>query len=346
MKTALIIGTRPDVLKMASLIEECPHAMVINLGQHGAMVTDLINGMGLRVTVHLSALQKARSLNELAGYLYCELPRMFDELEVDRVVVYGDTLGAYIAAMVAYHMKLEIVHVEAGLRSWDKNAPYPEETYRRSISLVSDWNFCPTEGALFNLREDRSIGSGRHSYVVGNTIIDVIDKYPAVNPWYEDTILVTLHRRENHDDVERVMNALNYLAAECNFRAGKKMVFQAHPNPAIRSKLWVLSPDIDVIGPMNYWDWVPMLRGCFLVLTDSGGIQEECTYLGKRCFVMRDVTERPEAVESGVCSLVGTDPDVISQEVLNYVVNPVEVKGSSVFGDGHAAERIKKYLSL
>ena len=368
--TLAVIGTRPEVIKMAPVVHwfaAHPHRFRVTLvstGQHRQMLDQALEAMQLRANHDLDLMRPNQGLSELAGALLGALPPILRTEHPDVVLVQGDTTTSFAAALAAFHERIPVGHVEAGLRTFDKTRPFPEEANRCLTGVLADLHFAPTEGARQNLRREGTVDERIH--VTGNTVIDALlatvarldcdhalrDRVAASFSYLRPAaplVLITGHRRESFGPgFERIGRGLATLARQ---RPDLDLVYPVHLNPHVREPVARLLGDlsnIHLIEPIDYVALVYLLRRCRLVITDSGGIQEEAPGLGKPVLVMRETTERPEAIDAGTARLVGTDPDAIVREArrlledddayaaMSRAVNP--------FGDGKAAERIAAAL--
>jgi len=358
MAVDVVFGTRPEVIKLAPVVHALRRSGVevrlVSTGQHQALVDDLLVPLGLAQlpTVSLRAMVHRQRLNSLAAIL---IERLGSHLAASRpaiVIVQGDTTSALCASLVAFHEQIPVAHVEAGLRTGKLDSPFPEEMNRQLIARTASWNFCPTERAMQNLLTE-GISPDKVLYT-GNTIVDTLvwvrSQRLGVSAFQEGQagvprVLVTLHRRENHGSVMAQIAAALVRAAE-NLRL--ELVIPLHPNPAVQDSMRHIfeeSQATKVIPPLSYVDLVATLAEATVVVTDSGGIQEEAPSFGVPVLVVRDTTERPEAIEAGCARLVGTDPEALTRSLEELVVNSKERRAISrpwpnPFGDGHAAGRI------
>lgn len=367
MKVLSIFGTRPEAIKMAPLVkalEQHPEirSVVCVTGQHRSMLQQVMGLFGIRADYELDVMEPNQSLNGLASRLLTELDPVLAMVRPDRVLVHGDTTTAMAAATAAFHRRIHVAHVEAGLRTYDFYQPFPEEMNRRAIDLVSDMMFAPTIGSKQNLLKEHL--SGR-VFVTGNTVIDALrivserieadvdlrrsldQKLPAPDP-SRKLLLVTGHRRENFGTgFANICEALAVLSQ----RQDIQIVYPVHLNPnvqgPVRAKLSAL-PNVHLIEPLDYLHFVRLMQRAHVILTDSGGVQEEAPSLGKPVLVMRDVTERPEAVTAGTVKLVGTEVQSITEAVSALFDSPAAWREFALrinpYGDGYTAGRIVNAL--
>ena len=365
-KIMLIVGTRPEAIKMAPVYMELAarpsefEVSVCATGQHRQMLDQVLRIFGIRPDFDLDAMQPGQTLNGLVPMVMQGLGDVFERTQPDVVLVQGDTSSAVAGAMAAFHLQIPVGHVEAGLRTYNKLAPFPEEVNRRLISGIADMHFTPTPYAEANLLKERI--EPQDILVTGNTVIDALywvlehkapdltpftGHIPADRPW----ILVTGHRRESFGEGFR--NICMGLLQISQKYPKHQIVYPVHLNPRVRETVNAMLGELEnihLIEPMDYVPFVHLMRRAEFIISDSGGIQEEATALGKPVLVMRDVTERPEAVRAGVCKLVGTDP----AKIVNAASALIDQKAANlhseatrkVYGDGHAAKRIADALSI
>jgi UDP-N-acetylglucosamine 2-epimerase len=255
----------------------------------------------------------------------------FPNQNYDYVLVQGDTGSALGCALASYNRKIKLIHLEAGLRTYDLENPYPEEAYRQIISRISDINFCPTNLSFENLISEKVTGK---IFVVGNTVLDnIVDLKDKTN--YGNDVLITLHRRENHDIMNKWFESLNKITEkykELNF------ILPIHPNPNVQKYRHILNKNIKVVDPLTHNDLLNILVGCRFVITDSGGIQEEATFLNKKSIVCRKTTERPEGINTGHIILCDNPSDLILY--VDNIVKDYNINTECPYGDGHSSEKI------
>jgi UDP-N-acetylglucosamine 2-epimerase (non-hydrolysing) len=363
-RVALVVGTRPDAIKMAPVILACrEHAdrldpVVVATAQHREMLGQVLDAFDIVPDVDLDVMRPDQGLVDLTARLLIALGGAFTTLRPHAVVVQGDTTSTFTAALAAYYAGVPVAHVEAGLRSGDPRAPFPEELNRRLADALADLWFAPTEGARAHLLRE-GVDPAR-VLVTGNTGIDALHRVLERNrrerfvPRQLDPVLVerspllvvTAHRRESFGrGIAAICRAVRTIAQS---RAELAIVFPVHPNPRVRDEVRAQLaelPNVCLTPPLEYREFVHLMAHADLILTDSGGIQEEVASLGTRVLVMRNRTERPEAVDAGVAELVGTDPDTIVARALDALDHPRR-DGPIVnpFGDGRASERIVQAL--
>lgn len=364
-KVMLIVGTRPEAIKMAPVYMELAarpsefEVSVCATGQHRQMLDQVLRIFGMRPDIDLDAMQPGQSLNGLVPTVMRGLGAVFEQAQPDVVLVQGDTSSAVAGAMAAFHLQIPVGHVEAGLRTYNRHAPFPEEVNRKVISSIADLHFAPTQHAEANLLNE--CVAAQDIVVTGNTVIDALywvlkhkapdmEPYTGTIPKGDGWILVTGHRRESFGDGFRdICLGLKEISEKY---PAQQIIYPVHLNPKVRETVNAMLGDqenIHLIEPMDYVPFVHLMQQAAFIISDSGGIQEEATALGKPVLVMRDVTERPEAVQAGVCKLVGTDPAKIIKEASALIDGASWVgQGAAarkVYGDGHAARRIADALA-
>jgi UDP-N-acetylglucosamine 2-epimerase (non-hydrolysing) len=322
-------GTRPEWIKVKPLIDEMKligmSFKTLFTGQHKDLVTNEAD-YNLNM-VEISENRLDNIINNCTN-----LPDSFF-IGITYVLVQGDTSSALGLALAAFHRKIKVIHLEAGLRTYDYNNPYPEEINRQLIGRISDINLCPTEYNLKNLINEKVMGE---SYVVGNTGLDNLLEYKE-NTIYDDIVLITLHRRENHDKIDKWFTEIDKLA--CKY-PNIKFILPIHPNPNVTKHKHILS-NVEIIEPLTHKELLDLLVKCKLVITDSGGLQEECSFLNKKCLVCRETTERPESI--GVTTFMVKDIDKLNN-IFNEHIDNYQVNTSSPFGDGFASKKIIEVL--
>ncbi|HEV2902228.1 MAG TPA: UDP-N-acetylglucosamine 2-epimerase (non-hydrolyzing) [Gaiellaceae bacterium] len=360
MRVATILGTRPEVIKLAPVVGELrrhpgTECVLVATGQHREMVDQMLQQFGLEADVDLGVMQPEQRLSDLTAELMRGLGRTLAAARPDWVLIQGDTSTTLCGALAAFYESVPVAHVEAGLRSGNDRAPFPEEANRRLVTCITDLHFCPTPGSAANLVAE-SVPPDR-IIVTGNTVIDAllwaVDRaralpapVPRVRP---RRILLTLHRRESHGDAMR--NVCEVVRAITG-RGDTEVVFPVHRNPAVREVVLPLLAGVEGVHlcePLDYLDLVHVLDSCDLVLTDSGGLQEEAPALGKPVLVLRDTTERPEAVAAGVARVVGTTPHLVHAAVSTLLDDQRAYRAmahpENPFGDGRASARVVSALA-
>lgn len=365
----LVFGTRPEAVKMAPLVKaflrDTQHfdTRVCVTAQHRQMLDRVNQVFGIRPDYDLDIMTPGQDLFDITSRVLTGMRSVLDDFGPDVVLVHGDTTTAMSAALAAFYRRIDVGHVEAGLRTYNMQSPWPEEMNRQVVDRICTWHFAPTEQSRRHLLDEGA--DGKHVFVTGNTVIDallmavdILDSRPDVHLQVEQElrdggyevgtrpyILVTGHRRENFGEGFRhICSAIRRIAAE---RSELDIVYPVHLNPQVRQPVYELLsdlPNVFLTAPMDYLPFVYAMRHALLILTDSGGVQEEAPSLGKPVLVMRDTTERPEAVEAGTVRLVGTDVDTIVSNVSLLLDNPDLYRHMSEthnpYGDGHACERI------
>lgn len=359
VKIACIFGTRPELIKMAPIIQklgESPEFEVesISTGQHRELLTPLLEWFGLHVHHSMDVMRADQSLNELAGRLMTEFGKLFKQTSYDYVIGQGDTTSVVAAAWAAFHEKIPFLHVEAGLRTFDRNLPFPEEMNRVMVGRLASLHFAPTDTSVKNLLAEGV--PEEDIFMIGNTVIDAL-KFTASKVDMDISkldngrrmIFMTAHRRENFGTpLLRICSAVRAIVT---LFPDVDVVFPVHPNPNVRNVVnSVLGdlPNVKLIDPVPYNELVGYVLRSHFVLTDSGGLQEEAPALNKPVLVLREETERPELVELGGSQLVGSDTELIVSEASKLLTDAAHyqkmVLGYSPYGDGNSAERLKDCL--
>lgn len=363
MKVLTVLGTRPEAIKLAPIILELDskrvNSCVVSTGQHREMLDQVFDIFSIKPDFDLKIMTNNQTLTSITNKVLIELANLLEKERPDVVIVQGDTTSAFVAGLAAFYQKIPVAHVEAGLRTNNKYNPFPEEINRRLLSHIADLHFAPTDGAKQNLL-DEGVDSA-NIFVTGNTVIDSL-LYTAKKDISfnnanlneldfdnKDVILLTTHRRENLDGgMENIFEAINRITKD---NKNVEVVFPVHLNPVIgelaKSKLGNNS-SVKLLEPLDYTDLVGVLKRCKLVLTDSGGIQEEAPALGKPVLVLRETTERPEGIEAGTGILVGLDTDNIVNNTNELLTNNDKynkmAKAVNPYGDGNSAEQIVDIL--
>lgn len=368
LKVLSIFGTRPEAVKMAPVVKALQaepriDARICVTAQHREMLDQVLSLFSIKPDFDLNLMRQDQSLSRLTAEIITSLDPVFDQEKPDWILVQGDTTTVMAASLAAFYRGIKVGHVEAGLRTGDKRQPFPEEINRRLTSVMADLHFAPTQFSRQNLLHE-GIPDARIK-VTGNTVIDALrDIAGSVAPdqvklWLEEwgvasgknrLVLVTAHRRENFGaPIERICAALQQLAER--YDGTLQIVYPVHMNPNIYEPVQrVLKdvPHIHLVAPQDYLTLIHLLKSSAIVLTDSGGIQEEATGLGKPTLVLREKTERPEGVSAGVLKLAGTDTSTIVGEASLLLDDPTAYQkmahAENPFGDGHAAERIVSAL--
>ena len=359
-KVMLVFGTRPEAIKMCPLVNELKsrkniETVVLVTGQHRQMLDVVLNAFSVEPDYDLSIMKQNQTLFDITTGILNGIKEVLEKERPDVVLVHGDTTTSFVAALACFYMQIPVGHVEAGLRTYNIYSPYPEEFNRQAVGIIAKYNFAPTELSKANLlREGKNPDS---IYVTGNTAIDALKttiradyKHEELS-WAADSrlIMITAHRRENLGEPMRHMfRAIRRIVEEY---PDIKAIYPIHLNPAVREAADEILSGCDrirLIEPLDVLDFHNFLNRSYLILTDSGGIQEEAPSLGKPVLVMRDTTERPEGIKAGTLKLVGTNEETIYTEFKNLLENEAEYqkmsKASNPYGDGFACKRIADIL--
>lgn len=359
-KVMLVFGTRPEAIKMCPLVNELKtrdnvQTIVCVTGQHRQMLDQVLEAFQVIPDYDLSIMKDKQTLFDITTNILNRIKSVLDEVKPDVVLVHGDTSTTFVTALACFYLQIPVGHVEAGLRTYNIYSPYPEEFNRQAVSIISQYNFAPTELSKQNLlREGKKPES---IYVTGNTAIDALRttvrkdyNHPELD-WVGDSrlIMITAHRRENLGEPMRHMfRAIRRVMDE---HPDVKAIYPIHMNPIVRETANEILGDDDrihIIEPLEVLDFHNFLSRSYLILTDSGGIQEEAPSLGKPVLVMRDTTERPEGIKAGTLKLVGTEEEIIYQNFKLLLDNKAEYekmsKASNPYGDGFACRRIADIL--
>ena len=325
-KILISFGTRPEWLKIKPLVQILPREQYYLLftGQHPDLLKDIEVDFKISITDHSNRLDSIIS--------DCLL--QFPEGDFNSVLVQGDTASAFAIALAAFNRSLKIYYMEAGLRSYSLQHPYPEEAYRQMISRISDVNFCPTELSSENLLNELVNGE---IFVVGNTVLDNLVDYKSQCE-YGNKILVTLHRRENHFWMDQWFTEINQLAQE---HPELEFILPIHPNPNVQKYKHLLT-HVTVVPPMDHPELLSVLTKSKFVISDSGGLQEEGSFFNKKVIVCRTTTERPEGIETGHLYICDTPQDVRS--LFNEINSNYQIDTECPYGDGYSSQKIAKYL--
>lgn len=361
MKTVMLVfGTRPEAIKMCPLVNELKsrtgiETIVCVTGQHRQMLDQVLDAFHVVPDYDLSIMKDKQTLFDITTNILNEIGKVLDEVKPDVVLVHGDTSTTFVTALACFYKQIPVGHVEAGLRTYNIMSPYPEEFNRQAVGIVAKYNFSPTELSKQNL-----LNEGKDSstiFVTGNTAIDALKTtvrseytHPELE-WAKDSrlIMITAHRRENLG--EPMHNMFRAIRRVLDENPDVKAIYPIHMNPVVRNAADEELGDcerIHIIEPLEVLDFHNFLANSFMILTDSGGIQEEAPSLGKPVLVMRDTTERPEGVKAGTLKLVGTDEQVIYENfkllLENKEVYESMSKASNPYGDGFACKRIADIL--
>jgi UDP-N-acetylglucosamine 2-epimerase (non-hydrolysing) len=357
IKVLSIFGTRPEAIKMAPLVKELEkrdgiESVVCVTAQHREMLDQVLEVFNIKPDFDLNIMKQGQTLSEITSRVLEGLEYVIKEVKPDIVLVHGDTTTSFAGALAAFYNQVDIGHVEAGLRTNNKYSPYPEEMNRQMVDCMTDMFFAPTEVSKANLLKENT--EEDKIYVTGNTAIDAMSttisknyNHPALE-WLDDNdklILLTAHRRENlGDNMRNIFTAVkNVVDNTTNI----KVIYPIHLNPKVReiaNEIFKDTKKVKLIEPLDVFDFHNFMDKSYLILTDSGGIQEEAPSLGKPVLVLRDTTERPEGIDAGTLKLVGTNEKIIYEETMKLLTDEKEynamAKAKNPYGDGHASERI------
>lgn len=370
IKIFTIFGTRPEAIKMAPLVKELEKregivSKVCVTAQHREMLDQVLNYFDIKTDYDLNIMKSKQTLTGITTKVLEGLEEVFEEEKPDMILVHGDTTTTFGGALAAFYKQIKVGHVEAGLRTFDKYFPFPEEMNRKLTGALADIHFAPTVGSKNNLLREGV--KEEEIYVTGNTVIDAMEHTVKEEYVFETeelnhidfnkkkVIMITAHRRENWGEgIENICTALKTIVEE---NKDVELVYLVHLNPVVKDVVYKHLNDkerVHLLTPQDTKETHNLMNKCFMVMTDSGGLQEEAPHLGKPVLVLRDVTERPEAVEAGTVKLVGTDVETIIKEANDLIRNKeaYEKMSKSVnpYGDGKASERIvdaiEKYFGL
>ena len=360
-KVMLVFGTRPEAIKMCPLVLELKsrpefEVTVCVTGQHREMLRQVLDAFSVEPDMDLEVMQDGQTLFDVTGKVLAGMKEVMEKVRPDVVLVHGDTTTTFASALAAFYMQIPVGHVEAGLRTYDLKSPFPEEFNRQSVDIVSDYMFAPTKASRDNL-----INEGKDEskiFITGNTAIDALKttvREDYTHPelvWAKGSrlIIMTAHRRENlGEPMHRIFRAVRRVVDE---HPDVKVLYPIHMNPAVRkvAEEELLGCDrIKMIEPLDVLDFHNLLSRAYMILTDSGGIQEEALSLGKPVLVLRDTTERPEGVEAGTLKLAGTEEEEIYREFTELLDDRAEYEkmshASNPYGDGTASKQIADILA-
>ncbi len=360
-----IFGTRPEVIKLAPVILELKkypnkyNVIVCNTEQQKELSNQTLSYFGLKADINLDVMRPNQTLSEVQSRILTALNQVYNDYTIDATVVQGDTMTVLCGALSSFYRKIPVFHVEAGLRSYDIYEPFPEEVMRQMTSRVTELNFAPTEKNRQALLKE-NIDSDK-IFVTGNTVIDALfclsdDTIQNAGQYFVDhniiindeLVLITAHRRENHGErINRIIDAIEYLAKEYNTHT---FVIPVHPNPNVKDKIYSRLKNYEnvrLLAPLDYPNLVYLMKHAKLILTDSGGIQEEAPSFGCPTLVMRYETERQEGIDAGVSKLVGADYEKIISEAENILSNSflaTRLKAQNPYGNGRSADAIEKII--
>ena len=359
-KVMLVFGTRPEAIKMCPLVNELKRrkklkAIICVTGQHRQMLDQVLSAFNVSPDYDLCIMKDKQTLFDVTVNILEKIKDVLEEIQPDVVLVHGDTSTTFATALACFYLQIPVGHVEAGLRTYDIYSPYPEEFNRQAVGIISQYNFAPTEFAKNNLLKEGK--KEATIYVTGNTAIDALKTtvcdtftHPELE-WAEGSrlILITAHRRENLG--EPMKNMFRAIRRVMDEHSDVKAIYPIHMNPLVREIANSILGDDDrihIIEPLDVLEFHNFQARSHLILTDSGGIQEEAPSLGKPVLVMRDTTERPEGIIAGTLTLVGTEEDTIYKEFTELLTNQEKYDAmscaSNPYGDGHACERIADIL--
>ena len=359
-KVMMVFGTRPEAIKMCPLVNELKtrknlHTVVCVTGQHRQMLDQVLEAFHVVPDYDLSIMKEKQTLFDVTTNILERIKGVLEQEKPDVVLVHGDTSTTFVTALACFYLQIPVGHVEAGLRTYNIYSPYPEEFNRQAVGIIAKYNFSPTDMSRENLiREGKNPGS---IYVTGNTAIDALQTtvrkeytHPELQ-WAEGSrlIMLTAHRRENlGEPMHNMFRAIKRIVDE---HTDLKVIYPIHMNPVVRQAARDIFGDDDrfhIIEPLDVLDFHNFLARSYLILTDSGGIQEEAPSLGKPVLVMRDTTERPEGIAAGTLKLVGTNEKTIYEEFNRLLTDQAAYDAmshaSNPYGDGHACERIADIL--
>ena len=359
-KIMLVFGTRPEAIKMCPLVQELKarknlKTLVCVTGQHRQMLDQVLSAFHVIPDYDLSIMKEKQTLFDITTNILERIRQVLEQETPDVVLVHGDTSTTFVTALACFYLQIPVGHVEAGLRTYDLYSPYPEEFNRQAVSIISKYNFAPTQRSRQNLLNEGK--KPETIFVTGNTAIDALRTtvrsdytHPELE-WAADSrlILITAHRRENLG--EPMVHMFRAIRRVMDEHPDVKAIYPIHMNPTVRKTAREILGDeerIHIIEPLEVLDFHNFLSRAYLILTDSGGIQEEAPSLGKPVLVMRDTTERPEGIEAGTLRLVGTDEEVIYRSFKELLENRQSYEAMSgacnPYGDGHACRRIADIL--
>lgn len=362
----VVFGTRPEVIKLAPVILELKkhndkyNVIVCNTEQQKELSNQTLSYFNLKADINLDCMKPNQSLLEVQTRILTGLNSVFSSNKIDAVIVQGDTMTVLCGALAGFYNKLPVFHVEAGLRSYDIYEPFPEEVMRQMTSRVAELNFAPTEKNRQALLKENIAEEKIH--VVGNTVIDALfclseETMKSASEFFKShkievndkIVLITAHRRENHGErIDRILDAIEYLAKQYSEHT---FVIPVHPNPNVKNKIYSRLENyqnIRLLTPLDYPNLVYLMKSAKLILTDSGGIQEEAPSFGCPTLVMRYETERQEGIDAGVSILVGADYDKIvseSEKVLSNSRESSRLKAVNPYGDGTSAKKIEEVIN-
>lgn len=360
LKVTVVIGTRPEAIKMCPVVYELKKnklfkTIVLVTGQHKEMLSQVLRVFEVEPDYDLRLMEEDQSLSRLTSKAISAMEKVLQDERPDILLVQGDTTTSFVASLAGLYQHVSIGHIEAGLRTYKKYYPFPEEMNRKLISVISDINFAPTKSASDNLKKEGV--ANEKIYITGNTVVDALfytlrktkKKYKKIHNKRNRLLLITAHRRENFGKpMENICKAVNELIDEYE---DIEVIYPVHKNPSVRKVVYKHLSDRDrihLIEPVDYIDFVNLMNDSCFILTDSGGIQEEAPSLGKPVLVLRSETERPEAVKAGTVKIVGTDTESILRHCKILLDNKKEynkmANAINSYGDGTASKQIVNIL--
>lgn len=360
-----VFGTRPEVIKLAPVILELKkypqdyNVIICNTEQQKELSNQTLSYFGLTADINLDCMRENQTLASVQSRILTSLDKIFDENKIDATVVQGDTITVLTGAMISFYHKVPVFHVEAGLRSYDMSEPFPEEAMRQMTSRIAQLHFAPTEANKIALLKE-NIDESKIN-VLGNTVIDALfclsdEVNEQAKGFYKEKeiniddklVLITVHRRENHGErIDRILQAISDLVEKYS---NHTFVLPVHPNPNVKDKVYKKLEqfkNVHLLAPLDYPNLVYLMKNAKLILTDSGGIQEEAPSFGCPTLVMRYETERQEGVEAGVSILVGADYEKIikeSEKILSNDKTTTRLKAQNPYGDGKSSQKIEKLI--
>lgn len=358
IKVMTVFGTRPEAIKMAPLILALQkrasefETVVTVTAQHREMLDQALNIFGIQPDHDLDIMQKDQTITTITTNVLLKLDQVIKQEKPDIILVHGDTTTTFAASLAAFYNQIAIGHVEAGLRTWNKYSPYPEEMNRQMTDVLGDLYFAPTVQSKENLLQEHH--QAQNIYVTGNTAIDALQQTVAKDYHHnileqvnlnKKIVLVTMHRRENQGEpMKAVFKAMREVVLE---REDTEIIYPVHLSPAVQKVAHEIFDGIErihLIDPLDVVDFHNLAARSYFIMSDSGGVQEEAPSLGKPVLVLRDTTERPEGIKAGTLKLVGTDFDTVKQEMLNLLTNEKAYRqmaeAKNPYGDGKASQRI------
>ncbi|MBN7274987.1 UDP-N-acetylglucosamine 2-epimerase (non-hydrolyzing) [Ligilactobacillus pobuzihii] len=358
IKIMVVFGTRPEAIKMMPVIKAIQQkpsefqAITVVTAQHREMLDQVLHSFNIKPNYDFNIMHQGQSLGDITTEVLEKLSDTIQKTQPDIILVHGDTTTTFAASIAAFYQKKVLGHVEAGLRTWDKYSPYPEEINRQLTDVLSDLYFAPTEESKKNLLLESH--SPKQIYVTGNTAIDALKETVNSNYHHETLdkidpehriILVTMHRRENQG--QRMYQVFQAMKDVLLKRPDVEIIYPVHLSPAVQKaahEIFDNTKRVHLIDPLDVIDFHNLSARSYFIMTDSGGIQEEAPSMGKPVLVLRDTTERPEGLKAGTLKLVGTDYDKVKTEMLNLLDNTAAyqqmAQASNPYGDGKAAQRI------